>query len=76
MDLKAEKSLIIKQVDQINDEALILAIKNLLDFGLSHQSLEDKELEASINRGLSQLEMGDGRSHEEIWPELTKAPGK
>ena len=64
MDLKTEKLEIIKKVDQVNDESLIQAITNLLDFGLSHQPLSDAELDASINRGLQQLEKGEGRLHE------------
>lgn len=66
MDLTIEKTEIIKKVDQVNDEALLHAIKNLLDFGLSYQLLEDHELEDSINRGLAQLEKGEGRPHEVV----------
>ena len=66
MDLKLEKSEIIKKVDQINDEALILVIKNLLDFGLTYQPAEDPDLEASIDRGLNQLDNGEGKSHEAV----------
>ncbi len=64
MDLKTEKSDIIKKVDQLSDEALIHTIKNLLDFGLSYQPMKDIELEASIDRGLAQLKKGEGRTHE------------
>ena len=72
MDLKTEKSEIIRKVDQINDESLIYAIKNLLDFGLSYQPVDDAELEASIDRGLTQLEKGEGRTHEVVMAALKK----
>jgi hypothetical protein len=76
MDLKTEKSEIIRKVDQINDESLIYAIKNLLDFGLSYQPVDDTELEASIDRGLTQLEKGEGRAHKVVMAELKKEYGE
>ncbi len=75
MDLKAEKSEIIRKVDQVNDESLIQAINNLLDFGLSHQPLSEAELHASINRGLHQLGKGEGRPHEVVMAELKQKYG-
>jgi len=56
MNIQAEKALIAQRVEQINDPDLILAIKNLLDFGLKmenqhyiipehHKSILDKRLD-------------------------------
>ncbi len=70
MDIRTEKSEIIRKVDQINDEALLCAIKNLLDFGLSYQPIEDQELESSIDLGLEQLEKGEGRPHEVVLADI------
>ena len=75
MDLKAEKSEINRKVDQVNDESLIQAINNLLDFGLSHQPLSDAQLDASIDRGLQQLEKGEGRPHEIVMAGLKQKYG-
>lgn len=72
MNLKTEKSEIIRKVDQINGESLIYAIKNILDFGLSYQPVDHAELEASIDRGLAQLEKGEGRAHEVVMAALKK----
>ena len=49
MDIQAQKSLIIKQFEQVDDENLINAIKSLLDYALNkevnkveiHQSHQD-----------------------------------
>ncbi len=70
MDVQAEKSEILRKVELVSDEELIRAIQSLLNFGLSHQPIVDFELEESINRGLEQLERGEGRPHEEVWASL------
>jgi hypothetical protein len=62
MNIKTERSEIIKKVDRITDESLLHAIRNLVDFGLSYQPAKDLELEASIDRALVQLEQGKGRA--------------
>ena len=75
MDITAEKISIIQQITKINDEKLILAIKNLLDFGLEHleaqtepdfwTELNDEQKEA-INISIQQLANGEGIPHEEV----------
>ncbi len=60
MDLQAEKTALIKRLEQINDLSLIQAIKHLVDYGLKEKegriSIEqyNKELDeadAEIDRG-------------------------
>jgi predicted transcriptional regulator len=60
----------LKRLDQVNDLSLVSAIRNLLDFGLSKQNLENNEMENSINRGLQQAERGELRPHEEVIAEI------
>jgi predicted transcriptional regulator len=70
MDISSEKAEVIKRFEQIHDISLIRAIKNLLDFGLSKQTERDTDLEASIDRGLSQSKKGDVRPHEQVMAEV------
>ncbi|MCA4894289.1 MAG: hypothetical protein ING84_04695 [Cytophagales bacterium] len=70
MDITTEKAEILKRLDQVNDLSLVSAIRNLLDFGLSKQNLENNEMENSINRGLQQAERGELRPHEEVIAEI------
>lgn len=72
MDLAAEKEEIIKRFNQVHDLALIKAIKNLLDFGLSKQVGDDAALDASIKRGLEQSKKRQVRPHEEVMKEIRK----
>ena len=59
MDINAERSLIIKELQQINDISLLKAVKHLIHYGLKKEgriSLEQynqelEEAEAEIDRG-------------------------
>lgn len=65
MDIQLEKAAIIKRFEQINDEYLVKAFKNLLDYALRKEE-EDAMLEASISKGLSQSKSGEARPHNEV----------
>ena len=54
MDLQAEKTALIKRLEQINDISLIRALKHVVDFGL--QSSEDRISLEQYNRELDQAE--------------------
>ena len=71
MDIQMEKAAIIKRFEKINDESLVKAFKNLLDYALSKDE-KDEMLEASIERGLSQSEKGEVRPHKEVMAGLRK----
>lgn len=59
MDINAERSLIIEQLQQINDISLLKAVKHLIHYGLKNEgrisveqyNRELEEAEAEINRG-------------------------
>lgn len=56
MDLATEKSTLIKRLDKVNDLSLIIALKNLLDYGADTSSRKDDALlEASIQKGLEDI---------------------
>ncbi len=65
MDIQLAKADIIKRFQHVNDESLILAFKNLLDYALSKDET-DNLLKTSIERGLAQSAKGEGRPHEEV----------
>ena len=65
MDIQLTKADIIKRFQNVNDESLILAFKNLLDYALNKEET-DKQLKSSIERGLTQSAKGEGKSHEEV----------
>ncbi len=65
MDIQLTKADIIKRFQHVNDESLILAFKNLLDYALSKEA-EDPQLTASIERGLAQSARGEVKPHKEV----------
>ena len=65
MDIQLTKADIIKRFQHVNDESLILAFKNLLDYALSKEGT-DQLLKASIEKGLSQSAKGEVKPHEEV----------
>jgi hypothetical protein len=69
MNISAEKAQVLQRVEKVNDIALIRAIKNLLDFGLTRQE-ENEAMENAINIGLSQSKSGQTRAHNEVMSEL------
>lgn len=82
MDISTEKINIIQQVIQIQDEELLNAVKNLLDFGLKHQTppaepvdFWDKlseEQRSAIEHSLQELDEGKGIPHENVMASFRK----
>jgi predicted transcriptional regulator len=69
MNIGMEKAEVLERVEKINDLALIRAIKNLLDFGLTRQA-ENEALEQSIQRGLNESKLGQVRPHQQVMAEF------
>jgi hypothetical protein len=69
MNIASEKADILERVEKVNDLALIRAIKNLLDFGLSREQ-ESEALEQSIQHGLNESNLGKVRPHDEVMTEF------
>jgi predicted transcriptional regulator len=70
MDIGAEKEEVLRRFEKVHDLALIRAIKNLLDFGLSKQKADDEAREASIDKGLKESEQGEATVHQEVMKEI------
>jgi hypothetical protein len=73
MDIKEERTLLIREIEQVEDPSLLAAIKAVLSFGLLKEgriSIEQynrelEEAEAEINRG-------EFITHEELKKKLKK----
>jgi hypothetical protein len=67
MDLTSEKSTLIKQLENVNDLSLIIALKKLLDYSTEKPSLKnDALLEATIQNGLEDFKNKLLRPHKEV----------
>jgi signal transduction histidine kinase len=83
MNIQAEKLHLIQQLVQVDDENLLQAIKNLLEFGLKRQSESHtdfweeltEEQKAKVESSILQLEDGHGIPHEEVMSALRKKYG-
>ena len=68
MDLQAEKTALIKRLEQINDISLIRALKHMVDFGL--QSSEERISLEQYNRELDQadaeMDQGEFYTQDEV----------
>ena len=65
MDIKTEKATVISLLDQVDDLELVLAIRNLLDFGLKKKEA-DPVFTAVLARALQESEQGKGRFHKAV----------
>ena len=72
MDVQLEKQNLIIRLESIEDESLILAVKNLLDYALGREE-EERLLNESIERGLQQIKEGKVKTHSEV---MAKARAK
>jgi hypothetical protein len=77
MNIQAEKISIIEHLLAVQDEKLLMAVKNLLEFGISRQDVLQKKYEdlpghvrESISVSLRELEEGKGIPHEAVMSEL------
>ena len=75
MDIAIEKALIMQRFSEVNDESLILAIKNLLDFGLSRLPAAeyDPELDAALREAVGQSDRREVQTREKVWAEVRSA---
>lgn len=71
MDIQLEKANLIERLRQVNDESLIKAFNNMLDYAATKEAI-DLLLEESIDRGLTQSDRSKGRSHKEVMEEIRK----
>ena len=81
IDIRTEKLNLIKQLLKVKDEQLLMALKNMLEFGLLRQAeteqndfweeLTDAQKQ-QIELSIKELDEGKGIPHEEVMAELRK----
>lgn len=70
MNIRAEKDAIINRLQQVEDESLILAIRQLLDASVKEHNLP--ALDQSINKALAQSKLGLVISGDEVMAQLKR----
>jgi hypothetical protein len=67
MNIQEERNELIRRVELIEDKSLIKTINSLLDFAFEKQN---KNLEESLARGLSQSLNDEGIAHENVMRDI------
>ena len=68
MDLKAEKTALMKRLEQINDKSLIKAINHIIDFGLGkiEERISIEQYNRELDEADSAIDRGDFYTQEEV----------
>jgi hypothetical protein len=67
MDINAERSLIIKELQKIEDISLLKALKHMIYYGLKNQGrLTIEQYNREIEEAESRVEQGDFLSQDEV----------
>ena len=68
MDLKAEKTALMKRLEQINDRSLIKAINHIIDFGLGkiEERISIEQYNRELDEADSAIDRGDFYTQEEV----------
>lgn len=69
MDVQLEKETIIKRWESVNDESLIKAFKNLLDYALKKEETGEL-LNESLDKGLAQSYKDETKTHENVMHDI------
>lgn len=66
MDINAERTLLIKELQQVDDISLIRTIKAVLDYGLDREDFIDVELyNRELDEAQARIDRGEYIPHEE-----------
>ena len=75
-EMKVEKRLLIKRLEQVEDQGLLRAIKSMLDYGLGPAE-GDSSLEAynrELDLAMKEFEEGKGIPHERVLEDVKSFP--
>ena len=73
MNIIAEKEEIIQRISEEQNEAVIHAVKEILDADWhTTQNKFDPDLERELDIAIEEADSGKGRPHEEVWAEIRK----
>jgi predicted transcriptional regulator len=67
MDLKAERSLLIKEIKQVEDISLLQAIKAVLHYGLKNERrISVEQYNRELEEAEAEIDRGEVITHEEL----------
>ena len=74
MDIQAEKSALIKKMEQINDQSLIQALRHMVDFGLREKEgrISIEQYNRELDEAEAEMDRGESISHEDFKAQMEK----
>lgn len=74
MDIQAEKSALIKRLEQINDQSLIKALKHMMDFGLREMEgqISIEQYNRELDEAEAEMDRGEYISHDDLKEQMKK----
>ena len=68
MDIQAEKTALIKRLEQINDISLIRALKHMVDYGVksSKNPISIQQYNEELDQAEAEIEHGESLEHESL----------
>ena len=67
MDIKAERSLLIKEIKQVDDISLLQAIKAVLHYGLKNEGrISVEQYNQELEEAEAEIDRGEFVTHEEL----------
>jgi len=67
MDIKAERSLIIKELRQVEDISLLRALKHMIHYGLKNEGrISIEQYNRELDEAEARVERGEFFTHEEV----------
>lgn len=73
MDIKSEKALLIRELEQVEDISLLRAIKAILHYGLKNEGkISIEQYNQELDLADAEIDRGEFISHEDFKKQVTK----
>jgi hypothetical protein len=73
MDIKSEKALLIRELEQVEDISLLRAIKAILHYGLKNEGkISIEQYNQELDQADAEIDSGEFISHEDFKKQITK----
>lgn len=73
MDIKSEKALLIRELEQVEDISLLRAIKAILHYGLKNEGkISIEQYNQELDQADAEIDRGEFISHEDFKKQVTK----
>lgn len=71
MDIKSEKALLIREIEQLEDISLVRILKSMLHYGLKNEGrISIEQYNRELEEADAEIEKGDFLTHEEAMKEV------